>query len=174
VALQEIARRYLRVYGPAKVRNFQVWWWMSGVAAKKAFNSIADETEEVDVEGWQSIALKSTLPSVQAMEPTGEVHLLPAFDVYTVGLARGKNLERLIALENQKKVYRLQGWVSAVFLVDGFIKGTWEYKIQRSTISVMVNLFSSTTEKIKERVTAEAEHLGKFFNKPVTLVFSHD
>lgn len=171
IALQEVLRRYLLVYGPARVRNFQVWWWMSGTAAKKAFNSIANETEEVEVEGWRSIALKATLDSMQEMEPTGEVHLLPPFDVYTVGSARGKNLEQLITLEHQKEVYRPQGWVSAVVLVDGFIKGIWEYKVQRSTSSIMVNMFATLTKKIKEGIAAEAERLGKFLNTPVVLEF---
>ena len=34
-AMLEVVRRYLMVYGPSKPRNFQVWWWMSGNAAKK-------------------------------------------------------------------------------------------------------------------------------------------
>jgi len=170
-ALQQVARRYLAVYGPARVRNFQVWWWMSGMSAKKAFNSIADETEEVEVEGWRSIALKATLKPMLEMEPTGEVHLLPPFDVYTVGLARGKDLERLIALEQQKKVYRPQGWVSAVVLVDGFIRGTWEHKVQGSKTKVSVNMFSSLASGTSEKVAAEAERLGQFLNTLINLDF---
>jgi hypothetical protein len=142
---------------------------MSGVAAKKAFNSIADETEEVDVEGWRAIALKSAVQVMRELEPSGEVHLLPAFDVYTVGLARGKELEKLLALEHQKKIYRPQGWVSAVVLVDGFIRGTWEYKAQRSKTTISVNLFSSLTEGIQEKIAAEADRLGKFLNTNVEL-----
>ena len=170
-AMQEVVRRYLMVYGPARPRNFQWWWWMSSRAAKKAFDSIADETEEVDVEGWRSTALKASVLAMLELEPTGEVHLLPSFDAYTVGLARGKNLERLITLEHQKKVYRLQGWVSAVVLVDGFIKGTWEYKVQRSKTTVTVDLFSSISNKVKEGIANEAARLGKFLNTTVQLEF---
>jgi hypothetical protein len=170
-ALEEVARRYLMVYGPARVRNFQVWWWMSGIAAKRAFNAIADETEEVEVEGWRSIALKVTLNPMQELKPTGEVHLLPPFDVYTVGLTHGKALERLIAQENQKKVYRPQGWVSAVVLVDGFIKGTWEHKVQSSKATISINLFSTPNNEIREKLAAEAERLGKFLNTPINLEF---
>ncbi|HSB64970.1 MAG TPA: winged helix DNA-binding domain-containing protein [Anaerolineales bacterium] len=170
-ALQEVLRRYLMVYGPARIRNFQVWWWMSGVAAKKAFDSIADETEEVEVEGWRSIALKATLNPIQEMEPTGEVHLLPPFDVYTVGSARGKDLEQFIALEHQKEVYRPQGWVSAVVLVDGFIRGIWEHKIQKSKTTVSVNLFSSLANAAREKIAIEADRLGKFLNTRVILEF---
>ena len=170
-ALQEVARRYLTAYGPAKLRNFQVWWWMSGTAAKKAFNLVAEETEEVDVEGWHATSLKSAIHSMLEMEPRGEVHLLPAFDAYIVGSPRGKDLERLIRLEFQKKVYRPQGWVSAVVLVDGFIKGTWEYKPLRSSTSVKVYLFSPAASEIKEAIALEADRLGKFLNSPIALEF---
>ena len=170
-AMREIVRHYLMVYGPAKSRNFQVWWWMTGAAAKKAFNSIADETEEVTVEGWRAIALKSAIASMKEIEPSGVVHLLPAFDVYTVGLARGKDLERLFTIDQQKKVYSQQGWVSAVVLVDGYIMGTWEYKVTQSTLTVMVKLFASIPEKAKAGIAEEAHRLGKFLNMKVQLKF---
>ncbi len=173
-SLHDILRHYLRVYGPARSRNFQVWWWMSGASAKKTFTAIAGETEEVDVEGWRATALKSTIQSMQELEPSGEVHLLPAFDVFTVGLARGKDLERLFALEHQKKIYRPQGWVSAVVLVDGFIRGTWDYKVTSSKLSAIINLFGSLSEEIKEKIAGEAERYGKFLNSPVFLEFTQE
>jgi hypothetical protein len=173
-AMREVARHYLMTYGPARLRNFQVWWWMTGVAAKKAFNSIADEIEEVNVEGWHAIALKSAITEMLELEPTGDVNLLPAFDVYTVGLARGRDLERLLAIDWQKKVYRPQGWVSAVLLVDGFVKGIWEYKTLRSAISITVELFSPITDHIKECIAMQADRLGKFVNSPIQLEFKQN
>ncbi len=173
-ALQEVVRRYLRAYGPARPRNFQWWWWTSSVAVKKALNSIADEIEEVDVEGWRAIALKAAIPSIMEMQPAGDVRLLPSFDAYIVGIARGKDLERLISMQHQKKVYRQQGWVSAVVLVDGFIKGTWEYKTAGSQFSVTINLFSSVSHTVKEGITQEAERLGKFLDCKLLVEFIQD
>ncbi len=170
--LQDILRRYLQIYGVARPRNFQVWWWMSGVTARQAFTAIAGETEPVEVEGWRATALKSALQSMLELEPTGEVHLLPAFDVFTVGLAHGKDLEQVLALEYQKKVYRPQGWVSAVVLVDGFIKGTWEHKLASSNMPVKIALFSSVSGAVKEGIAREAERFGKFLNSKVELEFS--
>ncbi len=147
---------------------------MSGASAKKTFTAIAGETEEVDVEGWRATALKSTIQSMQELEPSGEVHLLPAFDVFTVGLARGKDLERLFTLEHQKKVYRQQGWVSAVVLVDGFIKGTWDHKVASNKFSVTIDLFSPVSEAIKEKIAQEAERYSKFLNADVQITFILD
>lgn len=147
---------------------------MSGESAKQAFNSIADEIEPVKIEGWRATALKSTIEPMLEAEPSGKVNLLPAFDVFTVGSARGKDLERLLSRERQKKVYRPQGWVSAVVLVDGFIKGTWEYQTQRSSVAIKVNLFSSITEKIKEGIVAEAERMAKFLNSQALIEFTQE
>jgi len=174
VAMRKIVRQYLMVYGPARPRNFQVWWWMSGVAAKKAFDSIADEIEVVDVEGWRSTVLKATIEPMLEMEPSGKVNLLPAFDMYTVGLARGKDLERLIPLDWQKKVYRQQGWVSAVILVDGYIKGTWEFQNQHNQAIITVALFEPVTTYIRDGIAAEAEHLAKFLNTKILFEFKSD
>ncbi len=173
-ALQEIVRRYLRAYGPARPRNFQWWWWTSSVAVKKAFNSIADEIEEVEVEGWRAITLKAAIPSIMEIQPAGDVRLLPSFDAYIVGTARGKDLERLISMQHQKKVYRQQGWVSAVVLVNGFIKGIWEYKTAGSQFSVTINLFSSVSHTVKQGITQEAERLGKFLNCKLLVEFNQD
>jgi len=171
-AMRKIVHQYLMVYGPARPRHFQVWWWMSGAAAKRAFDSIADEIEVVDVEGWRSNALKATIEPMREMEPSGKVNLLPAFDAYTIGLARGKDLERLIPLDWQKKVYRQQGWVSAVILVDGFIKGTWEHKTKKTKTTITVDVFSPVTHQVKEELAAEAERLGKFLDTNAELEFS--
>jgi hypothetical protein len=74
--MSEVLRRYLRVYGPVRIKNFQFWWEMHNTLAKKAFSSIADEIEEVDVEGWRAIALRATIPSMQAIEPIRVISLL--------------------------------------------------------------------------------------------------
>jgi hypothetical protein len=171
-AMSEIVRRYLQAYGPARPENFQLWWGTYIGDAAKAFNSIANELEDVDIEGWQAKALRTFVPSIRSMEPTGAVHLLPMFDAFTIGLTRGKFFQRLLSPENQKKVYRAQGWISAVVLVDGFIKGTWEYKIQRSKTTVLVNLFSTLTDGTREKIATEADRLGKFLNSPVELEFT--
>ncbi len=54
-ALQHIARRYLQSYGPATPEDFALWWGSGKVSARKLFQSLADELEEVDVEGVASI-----------------------------------------------------------------------------------------------------------------------
>ncbi len=62
-ALQEVARRYLRSFGPATPVDFAMWWGGNGVIgpSRNLFRSLQDELEMVAVEGWQAYALRTTL-----------------------------------------------------------------------------------------------------------------
>ncbi len=171
MAMQEITRRYLQAYGPARPENFQLWWGHYIGPARQAFNSIAGETEDVDVEGWQAKALRSTIEPILGMQPTGEVHLLPIFDAYTIGLTRGKVFQQLASTAVQKKVYRPQGWISAVVLADGVIIGTWEQETHTSMITIKVSVFATNDQDIREKIAAKADLLGEFLNNPVMLEF---
>jgi hypothetical protein len=147
-ALQEIARRYLRTYGPATPKDFARWWGLGMVPAKKLFQSIADELEAVDVEGWPALSLRTTLGLMQKLEASGSVNLLALFDAYTLGL--GRDIEPLLPRTYKRRVFRSQGWISAVVLVDGCMKGVWEYKIRRSQTIVKIHMFSSPTATVQK------------------------
>jgi hypothetical protein len=168
LALQEIARRYLRVYGPATSDDFRYWWGCQKTLAKKIFQSIAEELEEVEVEGWRAFALRTTLEPMQRTEPMETILLLPLFDAYTVG-APPRGCEPLLAPAYKGQVFNLQGWTFAVILVNGSIQGVWTYKIQRSQTIIKVNLFCSPTAAIQKGIEAEAERLSDFFKTKVLL-----
>ena len=55
-------------------------------------------------------------------------------------------------------VFRPQGWISAVVLVNGCIK---------------VRMFSPPTTSLKKSIEAELERLGAFLNTKVVLEFEH-
>jgi hypothetical protein len=172
-ALQEIARRYLRAYGPARPQDFAVWWDGGGQLshAKKLFRSIEDELEEVDVEGWRALALRETLKSMEQSDTKGTVRLLPLFDAYTLGI--GRDIEPLLPHARKLEVYRPQGWISAVVLVDGRIKGVWENKAARSQTTVKVRMFLRPSASIRNRIEAEAERLEAYWDSAVAIEFGH-
>ncbi len=168
-ALQEIARRYLQAYGPATPEDFAFWWGCQKILARKLFLSIEEELEEVEVEGWRAFTLRATLPLMQRLEPIEEIHLLPLFDAYTIGVPR--DCEPLLAQIYKRQVFNLQGWTFAVILVNGSIQGVWRYTTRRSQTNVKVNLFSSSTASIRKGIEAEAERLSRLFEKEVLLEY---
>ncbi len=172
-ALQEIVRCYLRAYGPATAEDFARWCWDGGgkIQAKQLFESMKDELEEVDVEGWRAVALRATLEPMQRLEPAETIHLLPLFDAYTIGMPRAR--EPLLSLSHKSLVFRPQGWISAVVLVNGSIQGVWQHTTRRSQTLVKVHLFCSPTALIQKGIEAEVERLSDFFKTNVFLEYEH-
>lgn len=166
VALQEIARRYLRAYGPATPDNFAFWWGYGKTSTKKLFQSLAEELVEVEVEGWRAFALRTTLPLMQSIEAVEAVHLLPLFDAYTIGVPRN-----LLSAAFKSQVFNQQGWTFAVILVNGVIQGIWQSSVRRSRLVIKVNLFCSPTTALREGIAAEAERLSRLFQKEVLLEY---
>ena len=171
LALQEIARRYLRAYGPATADDFAFWWGCGKTLAKKVFQSIEEELEEVEVEGWRAFALRAVFPFIQSVEPAEQIHLLPLFDAYTIGVPR--DCEPLLAQAYKHLVFNRQGWTFAVVLVNGSIQGVWHSTIRRSQTVIKVHLFSSSTPAIRKGIAAEAERLSHLFKKEILLEYEH-
>jgi len=106
---------------------------------------------------------------MQSVEPVEEIHLLPLFDAYTIGVPR--DCEPLLAQAYKRQVFNLQGWTFAVVLVNGSIQGIWHHKIQRSQTVIKVHLSCSPTALIQKGIEAEAERLSDFFKTKVALEY---
>lgn len=165
-----MARRYLQVYGPATPDDFAFWWGRVRKAfPRKLFQSIAEELEEVDVERWRALALRTTLEPMQSLEPAETIHMLQLFDAYTIGIPR--DLELVLAKMHKSLVFRQQGWITAVILINGSIQGVWQYATRRWQTLVKVSLFCPSTTGIRKGIEAEMERLRDFFKKNVMLEY---
>jgi hypothetical protein len=172
-AMQEIVRRYLRAYGPATPEDFARWWWggKGKMSARTLFRSLAEELAVVEVEGWRAFALRATVGSMLNCEPANtaeQVRLLPLFDAYTIGMPRDR--EPVLALAHKAQVFRPQGWISAVVLVNGAIRGVWHATSRRLQTTVNVRLFRSPpTAAVRRGIEAEVERLRDCFARDVLL-----
>ena len=169
-AFQEIVRRFLFAYGPLTPKHFARWWNEGRVnVAKKVFQQIGDELETVDVEGWQALALRSTIEPIQHSSVSGVVRLLPLFDAYVLDI--GRMGEPILSKQYWKQVFRQQGWTTAVLLVDGLIKGVWNYKTKDTQTTVTVEMFEAPPKPIQQGIEAEVARLGGFLNTAVVLEY---
>ena len=109
---------------------------------------------------------------MQKLEAKGSVNLLPLFDAYVLGL--GRDLEPLLPMSYKNRVFRPQGWISAVVLVDGYMRGVWKPKTIRSQTIVKVHMFSSPTASVRRGIEVEVERLGTFLNPTVALEYDQD
>lgn len=173
-AMLQVTRRYLATYGPATPQDFARWWFgeFGLTISKQLFKTLQDELEPVDVEGWHAFVLGSTLSQLQETESADTIRLLPVFDAYT--FAHASKREALLPLANMPDVFRTAGWISAVVLVNGQIKGVWDYKVGKQHTDVKVRLFSAPTNLIRNGIEAEAEHLGEFLHSKIVVEYASD
>lgn len=161
VAIAQAARRYLAAYSPATTRDLARWWNGSGMtAAKQWIAALGDEVAAVDLEGAQAWMLKAHARQARDAELTRSVRLLPGFDPYVV--AASAHADRLMPEGLRKRVYRPQGWISAVLLVNGRMEGIWRHKIQGSRAVVTVEPFGRQPSWVRRGAEEEAERLAAF------------
>lgn len=171
-ALNEMVRRYLNAYGPATPEEFGRWLGLPPSQAKRAFRSLGDEIEEVDVEGWSSWALASTLEQMRSLVPSPTVRLLPYFDPYVVAAYR--HADYLVADEYKGRIYRSQGWIYPVVLVDGRFAGVWGSEDDRTRLRISIEMFGEADGRVKSGIESEAARLGRFAGREVDLQFVPD
>ena len=65
------------------------------------------------------------------------------------------------------RVYRPQGWISPVLLVNGFMHGTWRHEVKGGRVDVTVEPFVEAPAWVRREAEKEAERLAAFFGCPL-------
>ncbi len=99
----------------------------------------------------------------------GSIRLLPLFDSY---LLAHREKDHLLSAEHYKRVYRNQGWISPVVLINGVIAGVWSHKLQSKKLLVNIEPFGNLSKAERAGVTREAKHLALFFESELDLRFA--
>jgi winged helix DNA-binding protein len=160
-AAREVARRFLAAYGPATREHLARWFGMtSAPQAGRWLAALGDEAVEVEHGGRRVLLLAADVDAVQAAAPAGVVRLLPAFDQYVVGTPRDE--DHAIARDDRSRVYRPQGWLSPVLLVDGRMAGTWRHEVRGAAVDVTLTPFADPGDEVRAAAEAEAARLGAF------------
>lgn len=166
-ATKEVTRRYLAAYGPATYHDLARWWGSGRAVGKQWMAALADEITAVDLDGVQAWMLTDDLRELRETEPTRTVRLLPAFDQYVIGASY--HAEHLLPGDLRSRVYRPQGWVSPVLLVNGRMDGVWRHEIKGSRIEVTIEPFVKISKWARNAAEEEAERLASFFGGALEL-----
>ncbi len=160
-AFNALTTRYLAAYGPASARDLGPrWWGINQGLAKRRLAALGDAATEVTIEGERYWMLSQDVADLATTKPATVVRLLPAFDQWVVCASR-----RVPALLDQKyrqRIYRLQGWVSAVLLVNGRMAGVWKHEHKGRTVIVEIQAFAKLPRWTRTHIAAEAERLASF------------
>lgn len=153
-ARRELARRYLRVYGPTTAAAFAVWAGIGEAAGRATFESLSPELTAVRTpigDAW--ILARDERAFREPAGPSAVARLLPSGDPYY--LQQGADRELLVPdARRRDELWTSRVWPGAV-LVGGEIAGTW----RRAHADLSVQLWRRLTRAERAAVEAEAESL---------------
>jgi hypothetical protein len=155
-AVPDLVRRFLWSYGPATPQHFARWLSISPATAIKLFVTLADQLEEVLLDGQPAWLVRGDA-DFTADRASG-VRLLPYFDAYGVGshprelLFPGKAWDRALA--------RGQAGNFPLLLVDGIVAGVWHQRRSGRKLHVTVEPLRSLKPLQLKGLDAAVDRLG--------------
>ena len=159
-----LLRRYLWSFGPATAADFASWTGISLTGAREIWAREQANFAPVNIEGWDAAVLREDLDNLaQAEFERPLVRLLPYFDTFLLG---HKERDHLVAMKHRSKVYRAQGWIAPVVLVDGRVIAVWEHAREGGRLRVKVAKFGPMSRRITDGIREEAQDLGRFLGIP--------
>ena len=155
-----LLRRYLKAFGPATATDFAMWSGMTLTEARAIWASEQSHFAPVKVGGWIAEVLREDLRTLAKAEfESPQVRLLPYFDTFLLG---HKERAHLMEPKHLANVYRPQGWIAPVVLVDGRVAGVWEHARDGKRLIARVTKFEKLSRGIVAGIHEEAQDLGRF------------
>lgn len=150
----EMARRYIRVFGPTTAEAFAGWAGISKRLGPETFARLSDELTPVVTPIGDAVILSDDEDTLRRDgKPSAVVRLLPSGDTYY--LVSGIQRDLILA----DKALRNLLWTSRVWpgavLMDGEIVGIW----RRAQHQVVVETWRRLSNQDRDRVEAEASAL---------------
>ena len=168
-ARAELLRRYLRAYGPATIRDFAHWAGLPAPQVRPLREALGQELCEVSVDGRECLLLRDDLSAIADIASPGScVRLLPHFDPY---LLAHREKDHLLPARHYKKVYRNQGWISPVVLLDGEVAATWVYKLKGKKLQVVTQPLRKLGRAVREEIASESARLAEYFSRELEIKF---
>lgn len=159
-----LLRKYLRAFGPATAADFAMWAGITLTDAREIWAREQAGFATVNVEGWEAAVLRDDLEELlQATFDRPLVRLLPYFDTFLLG---HKERTHLLDMKHRLNVYRAQGWIAPVVLVDGRIAAVWEHARERNRLRIHVTKFGTLTRRVTAAIREEAQDLSRFLGTP--------
>ena len=168
-AQHDLATRYLAAFGPATYRDFSKWSGLPTSVTKPLFDRLRDLVQSVTVDGEHFVVLQRDLEELAEARPASTPTLLPSFDTFLLAHAAK---DHLVEPRFYKRVYRNQGWLSPVVIVNGRIVAVWFLEERAKSFMVDVQPFSTLDAKVRRGIAQEAEALSLFLGERCDVTFA--
>ena len=98
------------------------------------------------------------------------MNLLPAFDQYVIACT--KEAANLLPGRYRQRVYRPQGWISPVLLVNGRMDGVWRHERKGARLEVTIEPFVDIPQRARKAAEREAADLGRFLGRDAEVTWA--
>ncbi len=163
-ALAELARLYVRAFGPASDRDFVYWSGLPLRDVRAGLEAVSKEIEEVRVGEQRLLVIRGGLPRLPA---TGQVRLLGNFDTYLLGWK-----DRDFSVTGEHAVHVKEGgggWIRPVILEDGVVVGGWRSSRKGGRLEITLNLPKAERDRLGAKIDAEVADLARFEGMEATI-----
>lgn len=159
----QLVRRYLHSFAPATPRDFAIWTGMTVGDAEELWSQVSADLTPVNVADRKAWVLRRDLSELASASFEGpSVRLLPHFDSFLLGHRDHGNV---VGKVHHRRVYRPQGWVSPVLLVDGLVAGVWSTAVRNGALTLRVEPFVRLPRQVRSLLGQECSLLGRFLGQ---------
>jgi hypothetical protein len=166
-ALREVTRRFLSAYAPGTKDDLALWTGFGRARCRKLLAALGDEAVEVDVDDAPAWVLARDVRRIASTQPTDVARLLPAFDQWTIGATRRH--AAFLDPRHHARIYRPQGWISPVLLVNGRMVGVWRHARKGARLQVELEPFGRLPSWARAQLEVEAARLAQFLDAELEL-----
>ena len=163
-ALGRLAIRYFSSHGPATKQDFAWWAGLTAREVRLALDS-ASEAVPIEVDGVQYWVTGDPPPA----DVTESGYLLPPFDEYLLGYK-----ERFLVLDPTyaKRVNAGGGMLKPTVMVNGYILGTWSYKVREQDTVISIQPFRDLEPHERGLIQRAASRFSSFKSVPIDVSFA--
>jgi hypothetical protein len=155
-SVDALVLRYLAAFGPASVRDIQVWSGLTRLG--EVVERLAPQLRAYRDENGQELWDVPDAPRPDEDTPAPP-RFLPDFD--NVLLSHGDRT-RIIADEYRKRLTTANGVLPGTVLVDGFVRGSWKLQRERDTATLLIEPFKRLSSEDRAAVAEEGTRLLTF------------
>jgi Winged helix DNA-binding domain len=162
-ALGELARRYMRAFGPATDRDFAYWSGLALRDVRAGLDGISGELEETRVGEQHQLILRGSLPRLPR---PNQIRMLGGFDTYLLGYR-----DRGFATgdEHRATVSDGGGGIYPVIVRDGVVQAGWRVSRKGGALEISFTDPESIPHEIRAAVDSEIADISRFEGASVTL-----
>jgi Winged helix DNA-binding domain len=162
-ALAELARRYVRGFGPATDRDFAYWAGLPLRDVRAGLAAISAELEEIDVGEERMLVLRRERPRLPGAD---QVRMLGGFDTYMLGY---KDRGFATGDQHHGTVSDGGGGIYPVIVRDGVVQAGWRLSRTRGELELSLPDPGSIPRELRGAVESEIADIARFEGASVTL-----